>query len=161
MATYGYKFEGNFYADTEAGRQELLEEISTALETEVWSDPDMKDATDDERSEAVSMTFDGTHYQADFWANCISIMQMSPYALDIERITEDSEPEAISECCEWLGTPNPVDVAHMAQHGLTEVEDDVHPYVLADGKGNEFYGGSLHDAVDEHRKFLAEAAPSD
>ena len=158
MKVYGYSFDGDYYADTEAGKQALLEEISNALDTEVWSDPDMKDATDGERQEAVSMAFDGTHYAADFWANCISIRQMSPYTLDIARITEDSEPALISECCECLGSPNPVDVAYIASHGLTEVEDGIHPYVLADGNGMEYYGGSLHDAVQEHREAAAALA---
>jgi hypothetical protein len=93
--TLGYRFDGNSYLPNRyypmhAQRQQLLEDISTALETEVWSDPDMADATDDERQEAVTMAFDGTHYQAPFWDNIMAIMQQSPYELKVERITADN-----------------------------------------------------------------------
>lgn len=96
MATLFYTFDGDDYANTEAGRQRLLEDISTALETEAWSDPDLKDATDDERSEAASMAFDGTHYAADFWDNIMSIMQQAPYVIDVKRIDSDgATPEEL------------------------------------------------------------------
>lgn len=160
MKVYGYTFDGDYFADTEAGKQELLENIATAIDTEVWSDPDMKDASDDERQEAVSMAFDGTHYAADFWDNCISIMQMAGYPLDIQRITEDSKDAEISEICEALDLPNPVDAKHIAHYGLTEVLDSTtFPVILADGKGNEFYGGSLRDAVQEHMDWISEGSP--
>jgi len=161
MTTYGYTFDGDYYADTEADKQRLLEDVSTALETEVWSDPDMKDATDDERSEAVNMSFDGTHYAADFWSNCIAIMQHAPYTLDIRRITEDSKPNEISDICEALQLTNPVDVAYAAEHGLVEVDSNYWPVVLADSKGNEFYGGYLHDAVMAHKEWVSEGEPND
>lgn len=101
MTTILYTFDGDYYAPTEAGKQRLLEDINTALETEVYSDPDMATATDDERSEAVSMAFDGTHYAADFWDNCVAIMQQSPYSLEIGRIdSETATPEQL-EIAEW------------------------------------------------------------
>lgn len=103
MATIGYKFDNEFYGDTEAGKQELLEAVSTAIDTEVWSDPDMADKSGDERQEAASMSFDGTHYQAEFWDNCMAIMQHCPYTLDIVRIDDEtSAPEEIALCKEWL-----------------------------------------------------------
>jgi hypothetical protein len=93
--TLGYRFDGNSYLPNRyypmaAQEQQLLEDISDALQTEVWSDPDMKDATDDERQEAVNMAFDGTHYHAPFWNNIMAIMQHSPYELKVERITADN-----------------------------------------------------------------------
>lgn len=96
MATILYTFDGDDYANTEAGKQRLLEDVRTAIETEVYSDPDMKDASDDARTEAVSMSFDGTHYAAEFWDNCMAIMQQCPYALDIKRIdSETATPEEL------------------------------------------------------------------
>jgi hypothetical protein len=89
MATILYTFDGDDYANTEAGHQRLLEDIATALETEVYSDPDMANATDDERTEAANMAWDGTNYQADFWDNVMAIMQMAPYAIDVKRIDSD------------------------------------------------------------------------
>ena len=86
----GFKFDGDYYANTDRAVQRLLEDVSTALDAEVWSDPDMADATDDERQEAASMAFDGTHYQADIWSNLVAIMQHSPYSLNIERIDSDT-----------------------------------------------------------------------
>lgn len=91
--TLGYRFDGksylpNRYYPMAAQEQELLEDISTALETEAWNDDTL--TTDDERQEAADMAFDGTYYAAPFWDNIMSIMQMSPYPIDVERITADN-----------------------------------------------------------------------
>lgn len=86
----GFKFDGDYYANTDRAAQRLFEDISTALSTEVWSDPDMASATDDERQEAASMAFDGTSRDMDTWSNCVAIMQQSPYSLDIQRIDSDT-----------------------------------------------------------------------
>lgn len=103
VATVGYKFDNEFYGDTEAGKQELLEAINTAIETEAWSDPELKDASDDERQEAVSMSYDGTNRGMEFWDNCMAIMQQCPYSLDIVRIDDETtSAEDIAACKAWL-----------------------------------------------------------
>jgi hypothetical protein len=159
MTVYGYSFEGNYYADTEAGRLELLQEVSEAITTAVYSDPEMEHATDDERQEAESMTWDGTSRDMLFWDNCIAIMQHCPYTLDIKRIDDSSLDADISACCEWLDIPNTVDATYIKAQGLTEVESSAFPVVLSDRNGNEFYGGSLRDAVQEHMDWVAEGRP--
>lgn len=79
-----YRFDGELYTDTEAGRQALLEAINNALETEAWSDSE--EMTVEERQEAVSMSYDGTHYAAPFWDNIMAIMQQAPYPVNVERV---------------------------------------------------------------------------
>jgi hypothetical protein len=100
MSEYiAYRFDGDLYPATPEGEQSLLEAINSALETEAWTDPDLKDATDDERQEAVSMSYDGTHYQADFWDNIMAIMQQAPYEIDVKRLTAEDLTEDERE---WL-----------------------------------------------------------
>jgi hypothetical protein len=105
MTTLFYTFDGNDYANNASGRQELLEAISTALETEAWADPDLEDATDDERQEAASMSFDGTHYQAPFWQNIMAIMQHAPYEIDVKRVDSETATPDELERAEWLDAP--------------------------------------------------------
>lgn len=87
MSTLGYRFDGDVFKASAAGEQELLERIYDALTTKAYSDPSL--TTDEEREEAISMAFDGTHYAADFWSNVMAIMQQAPYEIDVKRI--DSE----------------------------------------------------------------------
>jgi hypothetical protein len=98
MSEYvAYRFDGTLYPATEAGKQELLEAINDALTTEAYTDAEL--STEAERDEAVSMSFDGTHYQADFWDNIMAIMQHAPYEIDVKRLTlEDLTPDER----EWL-----------------------------------------------------------
>lgn len=96
MATILYTFDGDDFAATPAGEQRLLEAIHEALNTEAWTDPELKDATDDARQEAVSMSFDGTNRDMPFWDNIMSIMQQSPYEIDVKRIdSESATPEEV------------------------------------------------------------------
>ncbi len=97
----GFKFDGDYYANTDRAIQRLYEDVSTALDTEVWSDPDMASATDDERQQAASMAFDGTSRDLDAWSNCVAIMQHSPYALDIQRIDVDTATAEDLEALEY------------------------------------------------------------
>jgi hypothetical protein len=97
----GFKFDGDYYANTDRAFQRLLEDISAALDAEAFSDPALADATDDERQEAASMAFDGTHYQLDAWSNLVAIMQQSPYALDIQRIDSDTATAEDLEALEY------------------------------------------------------------
>lgn len=92
-----YRFDGNLYPATEVGKQDLLEAISEALNTEAWNDPELMD--DQSREEAVSMSYDGTHYAADFWDNIMAIMQHAPYDIDVKRHDAD---ELTAEELEWL-----------------------------------------------------------
>jgi hypothetical protein len=97
--TVAYRFDGDLYPATPEGEQNLLEAISTALDTEAWTDPDLKDATDDERQEASSMAFDGTNVGMPFWDNIIAIMQHAPYEIDVKRLTRE---DLTDEEFEWL-----------------------------------------------------------
>lgn len=101
MATILYTFDGDDYAPTPAGEQRLLEDINTALETEAWSDPELKDASDDARQEAVSMAFDGTNVEMAFWDNIMAIMQQAPYEIDVKRIDSESATDEEKERAEW------------------------------------------------------------
>jgi hypothetical protein len=92
-----YRFDGDLYPATEVGKQDLLEAIDAALTTEAWSDPEPM--TDDERQEAVSMSYDGTHYAADFWDNIMAIMQHAPYEINVKRHDAD---ELTADELEWL-----------------------------------------------------------
>lgn len=92
-----YRFDGDLYPATETGKQDLLEAINDALTTEAWSDPE--DMTDEERQEAVSMSYDGTHYRAEFWDNIMAIMQHAPYDIDVKRLDRD---QLTDEEFEWL-----------------------------------------------------------
>jgi hypothetical protein len=92
-----YRFDGNLYPATEVGKQELLEAINDALTTEAYADPEPM--TDDERQEAVSMSYDGTHYRAEFWDNVMAIMQHAPYDIDVKRHDAD---ELTADELEWL-----------------------------------------------------------
>jgi hypothetical protein len=92
-----YRFNGELYPATEVGKQELLEAISEVLNTEAWNDSELMD--DQSREEAVSMSYDGTHYAADFWDNIMAIMQHAPYDIDVKRHDAD---ELTAEELEWL-----------------------------------------------------------
>jgi hypothetical protein len=92
-----YRFDGTLYPSTEVGKQELLEAINEALNTEAWNDSELMD--DQSREEAVSMSYDGTHYAADFWDNIMAIMQHAPYDIDVKRHDAD---ELTAEELEWL-----------------------------------------------------------
>jgi predicted nucleic acid-binding protein len=92
-----YRFDGTLYAATEQGKQELLEAIDEALNTEAWNDSEL--STEDERQEAVSMSYDGTHYAADFWDNIMAIMQHAPYDVSVTRLDRDQLTE---DELEWL-----------------------------------------------------------
>jgi len=92
-----YRFEGDLYPATEVGKQDLLEAINDALTTEAYSDAEPM--TDDEREEAISMSFDGTHYQAEFWDNIMAIMQHAPYDIDVKRLDRD---QLTADELEWL-----------------------------------------------------------
>lgn len=99
MADILYTFDGDDYAVTEAGKQRLLEDIHTALQTEADTDPDLD--SDDARAEAVSMAFDGTSVNADFWQNIMAIMQQAPYEIDVKRIEDASATPEERERAEW------------------------------------------------------------
>ena len=101
MTTILYTFDGDDFAATPAGEQRLLETIHDALQTEAWSDPELKDATDDAREEAVSMSFDGTNRDMPFWDNIMAIMQQSPYELDVKRIDSESATDEEKERASW------------------------------------------------------------
>jgi hypothetical protein len=92
-----YRFDGTLYPATEVGKQDLLEAINEALNTEAWNDSELMD--DQSREEAVSMSYDGTHYAADFWDNIMAIMQHAPYDIDVKRHDAD---ELTAEELEWL-----------------------------------------------------------
>lgn len=92
-----YRFDGTLYAANEQGKQELLEAINEALNTEAWNDSELLD--DASREEAVSMSYDGTHYAAEFWDNVTAIMQHAPYELDVTRHDAD---ELTADELEWL-----------------------------------------------------------
>jgi len=92
-----YRFDGTLYAATEQGKQELLEAINDALTTEAYADPEPM--TEDEREEAISMSYDGTHYAAEFWDNVMAIMQHAPYEIDVKRLDRD---QLTDEEFEWL-----------------------------------------------------------
>lgn len=92
-----YRFDGTLYAATEQGKQELLEAINEALQTEAWNDADLLD--EQSREEAVSMSYDGTHYRAEFWDNIMAIMQHAPYEIDVKRHDAD---ELTDDELEWL-----------------------------------------------------------
>jgi hypothetical protein len=92
-----YRFDGNLYPATEVGKQELLEAINDALTTEAYADPEPM--TPEEREEAISMSYDGTHYRADFWDNIMAIMQHAPYEIDVKRHDAD---ELTADELEWL-----------------------------------------------------------
>lgn len=99
MSTIGYTFDGDYFSDSEAGRQELLENISEAIRTEAGSDATL--TTYEEVEEAHSMAFDGTHYQAEFWENIMAIMQQSPYQIDVKRIDSETATEEEREALEY------------------------------------------------------------
>lgn len=92
-----YRFDGTLYSATEQGKQELLEAIAEALQTEAWNDADLPD--EQSREEAVSMSYDGTHYRAEFWDNIMAIMQHAPYEIDVKRHAAD---ELTADELEWL-----------------------------------------------------------
>ncbi len=92
-----YRFDGNLYPATEVGKQDLLEAINDALTTEAYSDSEPM--TEDEREEAISMSYDGTHFQAEFWDNIMAIMQHAPYEIDVKRQDRD---QLTDEEFEWL-----------------------------------------------------------
>jgi hypothetical protein len=92
-----YRFDGSLYPATEVGKQDLLEAINDALTTEAYNDPEPM--TDDEREEAISMSYDGTHYRAEFWDNVMAIMQHAPYEIDVKRLDRD---QLTDEEFEWL-----------------------------------------------------------
>ena len=85
MSVAIFKFYGETYAEgNDTDFQRLLEDISDAVQTEVWNDPEL--ATDAEREEAVSQTWDGTNRNMAQWDNLMAIMQMCPYELNVERV---------------------------------------------------------------------------
>lgn len=92
-----YRFDGTLYAATEQGKQELLEAINEALTTEAWNDSDLRD--EQSREEAVSMSYDGTHFRAEFWDNIMAIMQHAPYDITVTRHGAD---ELTADELEWL-----------------------------------------------------------
>lgn len=92
-----YRFDGDLYPATEVGKQDLLEAINDALTTEAYSDPEPM--TEDEREEAISMSYDGTHFQAEFWDNIMAIMQHAPYDVSVTRHDAD---ELTADELEWL-----------------------------------------------------------
>lgn len=92
-----YRFDGNLYPATEVGKQELLEAINDALTTEAWNDSTLQDEWS--REEAVSQSYDGTHYRAEFWDNIMAIMQHAPYDIDVKRLDRD---QLTDEEFEWL-----------------------------------------------------------
>lgn len=84
-AVHFFRFNGMDYVEgDETAFQQLLEDISDAVQTEAWNDPEL--TTDEEREEAVSMTWLGTNRDFRQWENVTAIEQMCPYTLDIERV---------------------------------------------------------------------------
>lgn len=92
-----YRFDGTLYPATETGKQDLLEAIHDALNIEVWNDSELLD--DASREEAVSMSYDGTHYRAEFWDNIMAIMQHAPYDVSVTRLDRD---QLTADELEWL-----------------------------------------------------------
>lgn len=85
MSVAIFKFDGETYAEgNDTDFQRLLEAISDAVQTEAWNDPEL--ATDAEREEVVSQTWDGTNRGMAQWDNLMAIMQMCPYELNVERV---------------------------------------------------------------------------
>lgn len=85
MSVAIFKFDGETYAEgNDTDFQRLLEAISDAVQTEAWSDAEL--ATDAEREEVVSQTWDGTSRDMAQWDNLMAIMQMCPYELNVERV---------------------------------------------------------------------------
>lgn len=105
MRVLGYKFDSEFYADTETGKQELLEAVLDAVTTEAGCDSNV--ATEDVDS-VIADTFENTLAEGSpwghmtFWQNCEAMNEDSHYPLNIERVTDESDPATVAECKEWL-----------------------------------------------------------
>lgn len=91
-----YSFNGDVY--DYASRDEMLENIRNAIETEAYSDKGVK--SHKEVEEIVSASFDGTHYQMDLWSNLLAITQMCPYELGIRKFEVTVEPSGGPELTE-------------------------------------------------------------
>lgn len=98
MATF-YTFDGNKYDATPEGEQQLLSDVDEAIREEVYTDASI--ASDEEREEAISMSYDGTHYQREFWDNMIAIMQMAPCDIDVKR--EEGPDDGQEAPCKHCG----------------------------------------------------------
>lgn len=105
MLVLGYKFDNEFYADTAEGQQELLDSVYDAVTTEAGCDTAV--ATEDVDS-VIAATFENTVREGTswgvvtFWENCETMNRDSHYPLNIERVTDESAPELVAECKEWL-----------------------------------------------------------
>lgn len=107
MRVLGYKFDSEFYADTEAGKQSLLEAVLDAVTTEAATDPELT-GNDLGQQRVIDATFENTLVEGSpwgtmtFWENCKAMNRDSYYLLNIERVTDESDPAMVAECKEWL-----------------------------------------------------------
>lgn len=84
-AVHFFRFNGMDYVEgDDASFQQLLEDISDAVQTEAWNDPEL--TTDAEREEAANQSWDGTSRDMGQWENLMGFMQMCPYDVQIERV---------------------------------------------------------------------------
>lgn len=77
-----FLFDGTRYDDNVADHQQLLEDISDAINTETpgrYSDPE-------ETQAAIDATWENTHHDADFWQNIRAIMFSAPVPIKVERL---------------------------------------------------------------------------
>lgn len=77
-----FLFDGTRYDDNDADHQQLLEDISDAINTETpgrYSDPE-------ETQAAIDATWENTHRDADFWQNIRAIMFSAPVPIKVERL---------------------------------------------------------------------------
>lgn len=101
MSVVIFKFDGSDYVEgNDTDFQQLLEAISDAVQTEAWNDPEL--ATDAEREEAVSQTWDGTNRSMAKWDNLMAVMQMCPYELNVERVEVTLDLAVQNYMGEWF-----------------------------------------------------------